>query len=391
MYGAVIFDEKERPGPGWASRQGQPAVRIRGTGDLASDVYWWTNLSFSTFRVFGLSRHNLKRHDYLRPDMDQLHKELGLFTSRLAASRIAEISAEIFDRVMRMASAHYGLEKPADDTLIEDLYAKLVRQDRMITPEINKALGQAWQTWSICEAASPTGSKIMAFKRPRILHAQEVLATPIPGELWEHIPEKDMPAESKRVDWLINQNRPALVRATVDNVDPEVSKIIAFSGGSNRERSWMSHPELLSLSRFAKIKIESAFLANEYAPCQVNRPLYTGGPMGMLSVSAGILSENYWIAIASTLTINKRSKDNREVIYSPRAVWMSAADRFFMMLPALMLHGSGFVVKAYGRGGVNVAVQRGMLADVRACAISAGLNAPLNVQEEIAIQEALST
>lgn len=391
MFGAVIFDEDDRTGPGWASVQGKAAVRIRGTGDLASDVYWWTSLSFNAFQKYGLFRPNLKRADYLRPDMKQLHRELGLFSSRVAQSRITEITSEVFDRVMRLAGQNYGLLKPVEDSISDDLYGRLVRADKLITPEINAALGQAYQTWSVCETASPAGSKIMAFKRPRTQHAQDILATPVPGEVWEFAAEKDLPPESKRVDWIINQSRPALVRASVRQVEPEVAKIIAFSGGANKERSWMCHTELLTLSRFAKISVDAAFFANEYAPHPVHKPISTGGAMGLLSLSMGIVSENYWIALASSHTINKRSREGKSIIYSPRAVWMSAADRFHMLMPALMLHGSGFTVKAYGRGGVNVAVQRGLLGEARSCAVAAGLNAPLNVQEEINVQEALST
>lgn len=391
MFGAVIFDELDRTGPGWASVKGQAAFRIRGTGDLASDVYWWTNLSFAAFQKYGLFRPNLKRADYLRPGMLQLHNELGLFPSRMPQSRITEVTSEVFDRVMRLAAQHYGLIKPVEDAFSDDLYSKLVRADRAITPEINVALGQAYQTWSTCETASPKGSKIMIFKRPRILHAHDVLSTPVPGEQWELIPEKDLPPEHKRVDWIINQSRPALVRASVQQVEPEVAKIIAFSSGANRERSWMSHPELLSLSRFAKIHVESVFLANEYTPHTIYKPMATGGAMGMLSLSMGIVCENYWAALASSYTINKRSKDAKSIIFSPRAVWMSASDRFHMLMPALLMHGSGFIVKAYGRGGINIAVQNGLLSEARACAVAAGLNAPLNVQDEISVQEALST
>lgn len=390
MFGAVIFDDQECTGAGWASIRGETAFRIRGTGDLASDVCWWTNLSFGAFHKYGLSRPNLKRADYMRPDMLQLHRELGLFPSRMPTSRITEVSAEIFERVMRLAASHYGFTRPVEDTFSEDLYNRLVRPDRIITPEINTALGQAYQTWTICETASPTGSKILSFKRPRIQHAHDVLATPVPGEQWEFIAEKDLPVEGKRVDWLINQSRPALVRASVKQVEPEFAQIIAFSGGANRERSWMSHPELLCLSRFAKIRVDAVFMANDYAPHPIHHAIATKGTMGLLSISMGILCENYWVALASSHTIHKRSRDMRQTVYSPRAVWMSAADRFLMLMPALMMQSSGFAVKAYGRGGINIAVQRGLLNDARACAITAGLNAPLNVQEEINVQEALS-
>jgi hypothetical protein len=73
-------------------------------------------------------------------------------------------------------------------------------------------------------------------------------------------------------------------------------------------------------------------------------------------------------------------------IYSPRAVWLTASDRFYSILPALMMDGSGFPVCGFGRGKVTVAIEAGALRDARACAAAAGLNAPLHLQEEVARQ-----
>jgi hypothetical protein len=390
-YGAVVFDDDTRPNSGWASVGGAQAVRIRGTGDLASDVYWWCNLPTAVFIKYGtLANPKLKRADYLKPNMTQLHQELGLMTVRMPAARIAEITAEIFARVMRMAQKHYGLVKPVDLTLASDLYEVLVREDKMITPEIDEALRQSYQVWAKCENKTPQGSKMVTFRRPRIQHALDVLSTPIPGLQWEFIDEKKMVPEAKRVDWLISQSRPALVRASVKSVQYDVAKIVSFGGGAREERAWMSHPELLMLSRFANIKIDAVFLSNDYEPQEVYRPIFSGGSIGSLSVSNGILAENYWIALASSNTMKRFSKE-KLTIFSPRAVWLSASDRFHTLLPALMMDGSGFCVRGYGRGMVTMAIQRGALMEARACAAAAGLNAPLYVHEDISIQSALAS
>jgi hypothetical protein len=391
MYGAVIYDDDTRPSTGWASVRGKQAFRIRGTGDLASDIYWWTNLSQATFmRYGGFNQLRLKRLDYLRPNMSQLHQELGLLVVRMPAARIAEITSEIFDRVMRLAASKYGLERPSENSLIEDLYAILVKEDKPITPEIDEALKQAHQPFVTCENPMPMGSKMITFRRPRIQHCQDVLSTPVPGDQWEFIEEKRMPPENKRIDWLLGQARPALAKVSIKRVEHEVAQVIAYGGGADKERSWMSHPELLVMSKFAKIKIEAAFVGQDYAPQTVYHPLYTGGAIGLLSVSTGILAENYWIALASSRSYRRFSKE-RVTIFSPRAVWYSASDRFYMLMPALMMHGSGFCVRGYGRGMVTLALQRGALMEARACASAAGLLAPLFVNEEISIQTALAS
>jgi hypothetical protein len=387
--GAVVFDDDQRPGAGWASVAGDRAFRIRGTGDLASDVFWWTNLEHKAFVSYSISNPKLKRTTYLRPNMTQLHQELGLVTVRMPPARIAEITAEIFNRVLRLAQEHYGFDKPYDQTLSADLFRVLIDEDTSITPEIDNALRQSYQTWYECENKPPQGAKTITFRRPRIQHALDVLSTPVPGEQWEFVDGSSMVSEDKRVDWLINQSRPVLARVSVKSVQFQVAKIVSFGGGAQEPRSWMSHPELLMMSKFANVRVQSAFLANDYAPQPVLKPLYSGGSFGSLSVSNGILSENYWVAMSIASTVKRFHRD-KPLIHSPRAVWFSAADRFYTMLPAMMMDGSGFCVRGYGRGMVTVAVQRGMLGDARSCAAAAGLNAPLYVHEDIAVQSALA-
>lgn len=390
MYGSVIFDDEARPLAGWASVRGKTAYRIRGTGDLASDILWWTNLPASTFMTTGgLPSTRFKRNDYLRPNMGQLQAELGLLVSRMSAARIVEIASEIFDRVMRLAMTHYGLQRAQDLTLSDDLYRHIIKEDQPITPEIDEALRQAYQSYVQCETAMPLHSKMMTFRRPRITHSLDVLATPVPGDQWEFVDESKLGPESKRLDWLVSQDRPALVRVSIKRVDHDVAQIISF-GGSREPRNWVSHPELLTLSKFAKIKIDSAFLGTEYAPHPVYRDMFTGGQMGPLSTSVGILAENYTLALSTPRSFRRFSK-SPEKVTPPRSAWYAASDRFHMLMPALMMHGSGFVVRGYGRGMVIVGVQRGALQEARACASAAGLLAPLHVNEEIAVQSALAS
>lgn len=391
MHGAVVFDDEKRPGSGWASVRGKTAYRIRGTGDLATDVFWWTNLPAGTFMVYGgLPTTRMKRNDYLRPNMGQLHAELGLLASRMPAARIVEITSEIFERVMRLAQQHYGLPRPHDLALADDLYSHIIKEDRSITPEIDEALRQAYQSYVQCETKMPMHSKMVIFRRPRIAHALDVLSTPVPGDQWEFLDESKLPPEHKRLDWLVSQDRPALVRASIKRVDHEVAQIISFGGGSKEQRNWMSHPELLTLSKFAKIKIDAAFLGTEYVPHPVYKDMFTGGQMGPLSTSVGILAENYMVALSTPHSFRRFSKSTEKVT-APRAAWYAASDRFHMLMPALMMHGSGFVVRGYGRGMVILGVQRGALQEARACASAAGLLAPLHVNEEIAVQSALAS
>lgn len=391
MYGAVIFDDETKPLAGWASVHGRQAFRVQSLGDLASDVYWWTNCTAPTYASHpGMRQSRFKRDDYLRPSMRQMHAELGLQPMRMQPARIAEITAEIFDRVMRLASVHHGVNRPVELRLQEDLYPMIIKPDESISRELDAALEQAHQPWFECLTAKPADSTIMSFRRPRMEHVLDVLTTPVPGTRWEFVEESRLPPERQRIDWLVTQSRPVLARAAVKRVNHDVAPVVVFGAGSKKERGWMSHPELLMLSKFAQIKVEGVFLGQEYEEQTVYKPVFTGGTMGSLSVSAGILADNYLMALAEPRTV-KRIGQNNTKLYSPRAVWYNASAALYSLMPALMLHGSGFSVIGYGRGVVTVAVPRGALADVRKCAAAAGLQASLTVNADVAVQTALAS
>lgn len=391
-HGAVVFDDKTRPLGGWACVAGDTSFRVRGTGDLSTDVVWWTNLQRDAFiRIGGLNQPKLRRSEYLRPNMDQLMTELGLHPSRLPSARIVETVAEIFSRVLRLAQAHYGIEAPGSDTLLEELYGALIDEDRAITPEIDEALRQATQTWVKCEVSKPSNSQFVTFRRPRLAHALDVLATPIPGEQWEFVKGEDLPPARQRVHWLVSQPRPVLAKVSLLRVDHEIAPIVAFGSGARGMRGWMTQIEILYLARFAKLRVDAAFLGSEYVPFTVKKDLYRGGMIGELSICTGILAENYMCALMSARPYRKGVSLGRKRLISPRAAWLCAADRFYSMNPALMLHGSGFSVLGYGRGQVILMLQRGALEEARMCATAAGALAPLYVSEEIAIREALAS
>lgn len=391
-YGAVVFDDRDRPSAGWGCVAGNPSFRVRGTGDLPTDVVWWTNVKSDVFwKMPGLNQGKLRSSEYLRPNMDQLMSELGLHISRMPAAQIVEHVAEVFGRVMRLASKYYDVVRPGANNLTEDLYDNLIKEDKGITPDIDSALLQAKQDWSQCETQRPSNSQMVTFRRPRLQHAMDLIKTPVPGEQWEFVKGEALGPEKHRVQMVVGQSRPALVKASIIKVEHEVAPIIAFGATGQRNkgsRGWMTHPELLFLSRFAKIRVDAAFLGNDYETHPVKKAMFGGGIMGSLSTSVGILAENYACTLMMPRPYKKGEKD-RPV--SPRAAWLSAADRFHSMMPAMMLHGSGFAVMGYGRGMVTMMVQRGALAEAKECASAAGLLSPLYIPEEIAIREALAS
>lgn len=387
QYGCVQFDE-DRPGPGWASINGEPAFRIRSIGDLRTDVQWWTSLSYDVYSASGFFKHPTLRYSgYLRSEMEQIKEEFGFTARFMKVTESTEKLSEILCRVMYLANIHFGIKKSLCDTLPRDIRSVLLGPDRKISEEINHAARSAYQTVTRCESnpMSRKGTKAVNFRKPRYRHALDVLSVPVPDEQWEFIPKKNLPPKHQIVDWLLQEERPCLVKAAVVEVPPDMAGLIAFGSGAQGERSWMTHPELVLLSRYCKMEVESVFMANAYTRLQPKFDLPKAEGMAELSIAFGLLAENYWNGMA-----NAQPPHMGEIIYTPRASWLRACDRANMFIPAMQMHKSGVLVKSFGVGMVTVNVPFGNLPEVVEIAGDSGLMPPLHAHLDSMAQEELA-
>lgn len=389
LCGCVIFDEA-RPESGWASIDGGQAFNINGVGDLSSDVFWWTSLDVANFYHVGLGRMaNMRNEEFLRGSMKQIRDELGLTPRYTPVNHAVTVLSELFSRVMNLGESHYGIKTSRHQRYCEDLRAALIPNDTPISEEMDTAAMLAYQTFVSCTRnPGRTRTRSLLFKRNRYLHARDVMSTPVPGPAFEYVQRERLPPKNERLKWLLGLDQPVLVEGAVSSVATEFSNVIAFGGGSKYRRRWISHPELIALSPYADFDIESVFLFNEYQQIQTRIPAPEVPPgIGMLSMSIGILAENFWAGIASPQIL--RMSGNKK-LYSPRAAWMRAADRCFTMIPAMHVHAAGIQVSSYSVGSVAIDVPFGNLSDVVEVAGAAGLFPPMTVSEDSMMQEELA-
>lgn len=382
--GCVLFDEA-RPESGWASIEGDIPFRVNGVGDLRSDVLWWTSLEYSAFYQAGLSRtNNLRNAEFLRSSMSMLREELGLTSRFLPADKAVMALSEVFSRVMNLAEQNYGLTQSSNQKFSEDLRALLIPADQPVSDVVDTACHLAFQTFTKCaKNPSRTRTRSLLFKRNRYLHATDVMATPIPGAQFEYIEKSKLPPKERRVDWVIEQGRPAIVECAITRVDQDFANVIAFDA-----RRWLSHPEIVALSQFARIDISSVILFNEYQRIETRHEAPQVEPgLGMLSVSIGLLAENFWVGLASPQYM-KHNPANK--LHSPRATWMRASDRAHTMLRAMRVHQKGVQVSSYSVGSVTIDVPNGNLQDVIDIAAAADLFPPMSVPEDAFIQGELA-
>jgi len=406
-FGCVMFDLQEvedekhipLPGSGWASIEGEPAFRIKNTGDLSSEVKWLSNLSQEILWKSGVVKQpKLKHSSYLRTDVGQIMKELGLTPPTVPIAEVCEIISGLFNKVMKIAIEYYGLKSFNQKELYSELKTVLIGEDKSISIHVDESLSRAYQDLVICE--KPLSKEklkekqmFVTLKRPRYFHAKSIIDTSIPfykGD-WEFFGPDDLPAQTnKKIDFLAKLDRPFVAKVSINsfkqsnNLNVDLNKLLDLGeaigeGGRPKDRNWACQPELLYLSKFADLNIDAAFVADGYQSLPNNISLPYLGELSDFSYSLGLLAENLWIGLASR-SVNPQTRT--KTLVTPRACWLKAADRFMTMTSAMMLSSAGFTVSSYGYGGVTLVIDESQIAQLIELAPYAGLSVPINLIEK---------
>lgn len=402
-YGVVRFDSDDPNFGGWASVDGGRSYRIPSVGSLDNDTLWWTNLSWRAMHESNLHRLPfIKRTTYLNSWLQEGQEDVcrswGLLRRFHTEPAIAQTLSQIFGNVMRYAMLHYGIETssvPAFDNLADELRARIYpKSDPHLSPEVDAALGAAHQYYTYCITPRVPDEEYVSvrFAVPAVTYASEIVNTIVPTDQVEFVGEDRLPPSPQRLQWVLMQARPAMVRVTVSDVDPEVASIVAFGNGAKggNNRAWVTHPELMLLAEFAKVQIHSVFLFSEYErlPDRARLPAFT--QLQTMTPSAEVLAGNHWIGLSRENPYRLESqKDGRA--HSPRATWITAYDRFLMFTYALKLFRFGLSIKRYGAGAVTVVVPKHNYRDAYELATAVGLLAPPHVINDIGVQEALNS
>lgn len=402
-FGCVMFDLQDNgdgkpvpmPGSGWASIEGKTAFRIKSSGDLSNEVKWLTNLPQEIFWKSGLVKQSkLKPANYLRTEVGQIMKELGLLPPKVPIVNISETLSELFTKVMRLSIEFYGLSGFNQKDLPTEIREKLFTHDRSISIPVDEALLRAYQDLVICEKPI-TKEKVtyVTLKRPRYFHAKSILETsiPAPTEEWAFYAESDMPQTTEeKLDFLMKKEKPFIAKIAIQSfIDPsnmnvDLSKLLNLGEaigerGTKKDRNWVCQPEILYLSKFANLEISAAFVAEGYQNLENKVTLPYLGELSDFSYTLGLLAECVWIGLsARSINMQTRSKS----LVSPRACWLKAADRFMTLTSAMMLSSAGFIVSTYGYGGVTVIVEDYKIPQLIEIAPHAGLCVPMNLLEK---------
>ena len=390
-FGCVLFELKEgqdgsssaTPEKGWASVAGESPRMVYSPDDLDRDTVWLTNLSKEAlWKTSAANKKRLKDSAYLRTDLSQIMKETGLSPSRITTANSAQAIGEIFARIMGLAREHYGIAEFGAASLSDEIRGRILGEDDDVGEPFDQALMRGYCDFVSCSNMRESHEMLVTLRRPRIAHAKHVLATILPQGPWEVVMPDQFPEGQERLEWLLGQDRPGVVRVSVKrfrqgvqgwNVPLLNMGEALIENGKKKERDWLTLQEAHYLSKYMVLDAKGAILAKDWKDFEPLRPLHAPGPLAHMSYSAGILAECHWIAASGR---HRDGLSKQKIKVSPRSCFQRAADRFYCFNSAGILASAGFKVLSYGLGAVSVATEKSRLGELAKACLAANLTMP---------------
>lgn len=374
-FGVALFDESKDSG--WACLPVGEPFRFRQPQDLPSDCIWVCSSTVKDHRErFGNTSH-LRNSEYVSK-LTALAADFGLRIDGegkwgILAQRASSMLAPAVHRAMVIASQVYGWAEPTRmlrlESLSEDIRAHLVQLIEPPQPPnyLRAPFASALQTYSSCNWNQyMPDSLTVTLRFNRVEYAKRIMATEVPDGSWSFMGSENDPGFQYSMEMALDPEVPCLVNATVEfgGRDQDIATLCAFGSTPNKGaplRTWVSQPELRWLSQHAHVQINAVQKSSGSKPLpqKIQLPeLLTCDELFSLSVSAGLVAEAHWRALAKD--VYKPTRDGKKDI-SAWAVWLRAADRAFCFELALAAHKEGFQVQGYGNGSVVVRVPRATL------------------------------
>lgn len=377
-FGVALFDDSRESG--WASLPDGEAMRFNSPQDLRSDCIWVCSADGDDFHKKWSRLHHLRAQEYISK-LSHIASDFGLQTGVQGrfgglAQRACSVLSPAIHRSMVIAAQVYGWTDPTSQ-LAENFLMDSVRNtlfDEVAPPNVRQNMASPFMSAFQRTSAPAWYDKFrpdrisVTLRYNRLDYAQRILATPVPEGAWSYEGSDTKSGFRCSMDRALDPDQPCIVNATVEygGMDPDIACLTAFGAAAGSKspalRTWISQRELQWLSKYARVQIHGIHFAmnSRPLPVKVQLPeLLTSDPLFSLSVSAGMVAEAHWKALA-----NPGKKRGRPQPANPWTVWLRAADRAFSFELALAAFQRGFFVSYYGNGSILVYLDRAALPDL---------------------------
>lgn len=352
--GLVKFDDPDGVGAGWASFNGEPAMRIRSVGDLASSQAWIVDMKFHAFRDAQLWKiPHIKRLDYMRVKPPALAGELNL---QCDWREMVEVLSGIYGKTAEILSSRYGLDVlESEKTAAAALQKRVGKRKWPVSAEmaegVSTAVIESTHESQNCIGKAPVGSSSFGASFPRSAYASYLESLPLPaGPNWTMV-KRDSPVrigynkgklEPGTDEWIKNiiaktKGYAVFLETTVLGMPAMYAKTNTFGQGANTPRRWACLPEILHLAKFAHLEVGEGY-ATPFSINTKKEPIHSDP-----TISGGIASEILWVA----KTLPSYQDD-----YNPVGAYLRAYDRIACSAAASKLNAAGYQIGSYGAGRV---------------------------------------
>ena len=358
-YGCVIFDNPSEHKSGWVSVEGAASIRITGTQELATNIMWITNLSFSVMQESGFSQSSrFRRHDFLREDIQKILWSVGAL--KLAPNQQAEIISGIFSRVMHLSRHWLKMCRMPLYDIASGFRELVLDPDPQVYISLSEAVEDAVEYWVKTERSLRRDEgQHMIFRLGRIAHAKQMFEVLVPSGPWGKIPITQLPVTNDINSWLEDLQGRVLAKITINRVNPDVNDLINYGSGASlpgsasaKYRRWVSSDELAWLSPLCDLKVEEVWICEQLEALPYRDFVRdTLGELHEVSLSLSIFAENLWVACGKKL--GARGQGQSANTLTP---FLRARDRLTCYAKAYDLYKEGWEIAGYGAGKISVRI-----------------------------------
>lgn len=398
-FGVVLFDNTADPRSGWASVNGETAQVIATHHELSNDTLWLTNLGYDEMRASNLSQNPSLRPDYYLPiKLEDLLAEWGLDAAEASLSYIAKFASVLFARIMGISWRLLKETNPALERSRAFIAPSLKEDLRSLMPAMDYPSDEAWhglkkgqgmKDFSPTETRRPRGGRTVTFRRPRLAHTLDMLASPVPHGKFAWVGKNQMRGGGDRTSWVRENDRPCMVNAIYQGLlggpaAGDVASVFAFSNAISKgaeQRNWMAHPEFMVFSTFARLEVLGVWQGEGYRQLNLELPHpvreFLSSRFSEMSWSAGIVAESLlraaFLGDPAPRKLNQDKQGERSPNTSWQGVWLRAADRMTMFALSMDLTREGFSVTSYGVNWIKCSATEDQVPDLIQHAMRIGL------------------
>lgn len=370
VFGVCLFDRGvsgAQEATGFFSIKGEPAQRFRDPSDLDSSVYWISSVGASDDQSKIVGRRNFKPEDYLSISPKQIGYDLGLSDQVSSKEEVLPLLSLIIDKTMQKAWQLYPFLKIDNEfnlrqALTAQLFGREFTKLEGFTPDFKSFVENATQRTTLSGSGARAASNRFCVRKNMVLHAVEVLDTPMPSGAWTFNEGSYFGEGSQAVRNLLNIDKFFLARIKVmSGNDALLSPLVSFGrysvpsygrSASQALRSFVSNYELAILAEFFDVQIEDVRCAESYSPMPLEYRLpdsFLTDPFAKFCYSNQLLSQIHLGASLDALRVWNRG--GKTVTHTSLLnMVLVSRDRALTFLMAAELAKSGFHVASYRQG-----------------------------------------